>query len=68
MLQHSYRLIFGKFKSNQVGQDHPFVVPGNLCVKLDLMDERRFPNGMAYLRLWHAGQALQRAVLSCGVV
>jgi len=26
------------------------VLPGNVCVKLDLLDERRFVNGMIYLR------------------
>jgi len=26
------------------------VLPGNVCVKLDLLDERRFPDGMVYLR------------------
>jgi dihydrofolate reductase len=26
------------------------VLPSNVCVKLDLMDERRFANGMVYLR------------------
>ncbi len=26
------------------------VLPGNVCVKLDLLDERRFANGMVYLR------------------
>jgi dihydrofolate reductase len=26
------------------------VLPGNVCVKLDLLDERRFPNGIVYLR------------------
>ncbi len=26
------------------------VLPGNVCVKLDLLDERRFSNGMVYLR------------------
>jgi dihydrofolate reductase len=26
------------------------ILPGNLCVKLDLLDERRFANGMVYLR------------------
>jgi dihydrofolate reductase len=26
------------------------ILPGNVCVKLDLLDERRFANGMVYLR------------------
>jgi dihydrofolate reductase len=26
------------------------ILPSNVCVKLDLLDERRFPNGMVYLR------------------
>ena len=26
------------------------VLPSNVCVKLDLLDERRFANGMVYLR------------------
>ena len=26
------------------------VLPGNVCVRLDLLDERRFTNGMVYLR------------------
>jgi dihydrofolate reductase len=26
------------------------VLPGNVCVRLDLLDERRFSNGMVYLR------------------
>jgi len=26
------------------------VLPSNVCVKLDLQDERRFANGMVYLR------------------
>jgi riboflavin biosynthesis pyrimidine reductase len=26
------------------------VLPSNVCVKLNLLDERRFANGMAYLR------------------
>lgn len=26
------------------------VLPGNVCVNLDLLDERRFANGMVYLR------------------
>lgn len=26
------------------------VLPGNVCAKLDLLDERRFANGMVYLR------------------
>jgi dihydrofolate reductase len=26
------------------------VLPGNICVKLDLLEERRFANGMVYLR------------------
>jgi dihydrofolate reductase len=26
------------------------VLPSNVCVKLDLLDQRRFPNGMVYLR------------------
>jgi hypothetical protein len=25
-------------------------LPSNVCVKLDLLDERRFANGMVYLR------------------
>jgi riboflavin biosynthesis pyrimidine reductase len=29
------------------------VLPSNVCVKLDLLDERRFANGMVYLR-YHA--------------
>ena len=29
------------------------VLPGNVCLKLDLLDERRFANGMVYLR-YHA--------------
>jgi riboflavin biosynthesis pyrimidine reductase len=30
------------------------VLPSNVCAKLDLLDERRFANGMVYLRS-HAG-------------
>jgi dihydrofolate reductase len=26
------------------------ILPSNVCVRLDLLDERRFPNGMVYLR------------------
>ena len=26
------------------------VLPSNVCVKLDLLDDRRFANGMVYLR------------------
>ena len=26
------------------------VLPSNVCVRLDLLDERRFTNGMVYLR------------------
>jgi riboflavin biosynthesis pyrimidine reductase len=26
------------------------VLPSNVCVQLDLLDERRFANGMVYLR------------------
>jgi dihydrofolate reductase len=26
------------------------VLPGNVCVQLDLLDERRFANGIVYLR------------------
>ena len=29
------------------------VLPSNVCLKLDLVDERRFANGMVYLR-YHA--------------
>jgi riboflavin biosynthesis pyrimidine reductase len=29
------------------------VLPGNVCIRLDLLDERRFVNGMVYLR-YHA--------------
>ena len=32
------------------------VLPSNVCVKLDLLDERRFANGMVYLR-YHAPAA-----------
>ena len=31
------------------------VLPSDVCVKLDLLDDRRFANGMVHLRLSHAG-------------
>jgi riboflavin biosynthesis pyrimidine reductase len=35
------------------------VLPSNVCVKLDLLDERRFANGMVYLRYHARGRWLR---------